>query len=86
MENSFVAQKAPILLFVYNRLDHTKAVVDALKNCPEAKDSDLFIFSDAPKDSAAAESVQAVRNYIRVIDGFKTVQIDEKTRKWRIEK
>lgn len=86
MGNRFVAQKAPILLFVYNRLDHTKAVVDALKTCPEAKDSDLFIFSDAPKDSATAESVQAVRNYIRVIDGFKTVQIDEKTQNWGIEK
>ena len=41
---------SPIALFVYNRLDHTQSTIDALKNNYLAKESHLYIFSDAPKD------------------------------------
>ena len=40
---------APIVLFVYNRPDHTKQTLEALsKNCLANK-SRLFIYSDGPK-------------------------------------
>ena len=37
---------APILLFVFNRPSHTKAVLESLKNNTFSKSSKLYIFSD----------------------------------------
>ena len=71
---------APIVLFVYNRADHFQKTFDALSKCPEAKDSDLFIFSDGPKNEAAAEKVQAVRQAIHDAESsgaFKSITIHE---------
>lgn len=69
---------APIVLFVYNRPEHTKNTIEALKNNRLAKDSELFIFSDGPKNEAAAEKVRAVRELIKKIDGFKKINIIER--------
>ncbi|MFA5930738.1 MAG: glycosyltransferase family 2 protein [archaeon] len=68
---------APIALFVYARLDHTKRTICALKQNNLAKESDLFIFSDGPKDLAMANEVKKVREYLRSINGFKSVTIFE---------
>ena len=57
---------APIVLFVYNRVDHTKNIITSLSKCPEAKTSELFIFSDGPKNDNANEKVQQVRRYINL--------------------
>ncbi len=46
---------APIALFVYNRIDHTKQTIQALQNNYLAKDSELFIFSDGWKDKSSNE-------------------------------
>ncbi|URA10848.1 hypothetical protein [Thermospira aquatica] len=43
---------APIVLFVYKRLWHTQQVVEALLRNPEAKESDLLIYSKGPKVAA----------------------------------
>jgi hypothetical protein len=69
---------APIAVFVYNRLDHARRTIEALKRNLLAEDSDLIIFSDAPKSEAQTEAVQEVRKYISEIDGFKTVTIVER--------
>lgn len=69
---------APITLFVYNRPDHTKKTVEALRQNFLAKESDLFIFSDGPKGDADINSVQEVRQYLKTIDGFKSVNIEQK--------
>jgi hypothetical protein len=69
---------APIALFVYSRHWHTKQTVEALKNNKHASESDLFIFSDAPKTSEIAPAVLEVREYIKTISGFKTVCIVER--------
>lgn len=68
---------APIVLFVYNRLEHTKKTVEHLKNNELAKDSDLFVYSDAEKNSEQREKVRAVRDYIHTVTGFKSVTIIE---------
>jgi len=68
---------SPIVLIVFNRPDHTRQVLEALKNNPLAIESELHIFSDAsrgPKDDA---SVSEVRNIIRQADGFKEITIHE---------
>lgn len=68
---------APIALFVYNRPKHTEYTVNFLKNNILANESDLFIFSDAPKKPSQSEFVNSVRKYIHGITGFKTVKIIE---------
>ncbi len=66
---------APIILSVYNRPWHTKKTIEALKNNELAGESDLFIFADNTVDDKNKESVDAVRSYVKTIDGFKTVNI-----------
>ena len=58
-------QYAPIALFTYNRADHTKQAVESLLKNAEAKDSDLFIFSDGPKNEKAVEGVKKNREYLQ---------------------
>ena len=51
---------APIVLFVYNRPNHTKLVLDALALNFGAKDSVLFIYADGPKPGITAEQQQSM--------------------------
>lgn len=60
-------QYAPIALFTYNRADHTKQAVESLLKNAEAKDSDMFIFSDGPKNEKAKKGVEENREYIRTL-------------------
>ena len=69
---------APIVLFVYNRLEHTKQTVAALQQNKLAKESELFIYSDAPKNDKYSLHVKNIREYIRTIDGFKQITIIER--------
>ena len=73
---------APIVLFVYNRLDHTRQTVEALKKNELAEESDLFIYSDGAKNEDAVPKVNEVRQYIQTIDGFKKVMIIERKKNW----
>jgi len=66
---------APIVLFVYKRLEHTKRTVEALKKNVLAKESDLYIFSDGAKTEKEYNNVREVREYLKTINGFKTVKI-----------
>lgn len=71
---------APIIIFVYNRADHFKQVYDALAACKEAKESDLFIFSDGAKNEAGKEKVNEVRRAVAEIKDsgdFRTVTVTE---------
>ncbi|HET7086155.1 MAG TPA: glycosyltransferase [Rhizomicrobium sp.] len=71
---------APIALFVYARQDHLRRTVEALKHNALAAESELIIFSDGPKSPAAHEAVRAVRDYVRTIQGFKSVTVFEQER------
>ena len=73
---------APIALVTDNRADKTKSVVESLLQNQEAKDSDLFIFSDGPKTEAKAAGVDENRKYIHTISGFKSVTIIERDKNW----
>jgi len=70
--------RAPIVLFAFNRPWHTQQTVDALLKNAEAKDSDLIVFSDGPKDEVSAQEVVEVRQYLRSIKGFKSICIMER--------
>ena len=77
-----VKEFSPIILFTYNRLSHTqKTVLSILKNL-EAQNSDLYIFSDGPKNSKDYKIVQNVRNYLKSITGFNKIKIIERNENW----
>ena len=48
---------APIALFVYNRPEHTKKTLEALQKNTLAQNSELFIFSDGPKNNQDKKAV-----------------------------
>lgn len=73
---------APVVLFTYNRLEHTKKTVEALQQNVLAADTKLFIYSDAPKNEGAKDSVAAVREYLRSVTGFKKIEIIEREENW----
>lgn len=68
---------APVVLFVYNRLEHTKQTIEALQRNHLADQSDLFIFSDGPKNISQEIKVAQVREFIKRISGFRSVRIIE---------
>ncbi len=72
------AALAPIVLFVYNRLHHTRQTIEALQKNTLAQDSELFIFSDGYKDDVGKPKVLEVRKYIASVTGFKKISIIEK--------
>lgn len=70
---------APVVLFVYNRLEHTIDVIESLAKNELSKDTDLYIFSDAAKSEKGLEKVNEVRNYIRKEEwkkAFRSVKIE----------
>lgn len=73
---------APILLFVYNRPQHTQMVIQSLQQNSLAKESELFIYSDAAKSEEAQPAVDDVRKLIHSINGFAGVTIIERGKNW----
>ena len=73
---------APILLFVYNRSEHTRRCIESLLKNSLASESNLFIYADGAKDSTQQEAVNEVRNYIRSIQGFKQITLMERSENW----
>jgi Glycosyl transferase family 2 len=69
---------APIVLFVYNRPDHTKKTIEALLKNSITEKSELFIYSDGPKTADEKEKIYSVRNYIHGLSGFKNINIVER--------
>lgn len=67
---------APIILFVYNRPEHTKRTIDSLRLNEFASRSKLIVYSDANKDNADEKLVVEVRKELSSIMGFKDIQIN----------
>lgn len=56
---------APVALFVYNRVDNTRHTIEHLLANTLARETDLYIFSDGPRDRASQRQVDEVRHYLR---------------------
>ena len=52
---------APIVLFIYNRPEHTRQTLEALAANTLAQESDLFIYADGPKENASEEQLERIR-------------------------
>ncbi|MDR1874828.1 MAG: glycosyltransferase [Synergistaceae bacterium] len=68
-------QPAPVAFFVYNRPDHTRRTLEALRVNRLASASSLIVFSDGAKNEESAPLVEQVRQYIDAIDGFAAVTV-----------
>ena len=66
---------APIIIFAFNRLEPLKATVASVLRNSEAAECDLFIFVDGarPHKEGEGEKVRGVREYVKTIQGFKSV-------------
>jgi len=70
-----LANLSPIVLFVYNRPEHTQRTVESLLKNILASESRLFVFSDGAKNEEDTQKVRTVRDYIKTIKGFGRIEI-----------
>ncbi|MBQ6570554.1 MAG: glycosyltransferase [Clostridia bacterium] len=76
---------APIVIFVYNRADHFTKTYNALSLCPEARESDLIIFSDGAKNAEGQQAVDLVRKAADEAakkNDFKSVTVIKREKNW----
>lgn len=66
---------APVILFTYNRPEHTKRTIEALAANELAAETDLYVFSDAAKKDADKGKVQEIRDYVKSVQGFRQVEL-----------
>ncbi|MEP2278098.1 sugar transferase [Maribacter sp.] len=72
MEHTFESL-SPIILFTYNRLGELKQTISALQENKLSNDSMLYIYSDGAKSDKDIVAVEAVREYLQTVSGFKEV-------------
>lgn len=84
---------SPIALFTYCRADKTQRAVESILCNTEAKDTDLFVFSDGlkvypgeKKTEEKRNGVEENRRYIHTIKGFKSVTIIERETNWGLSR
>ena len=71
---------APVVIFTYNRPKHTRKTIEALSKNIFAKETEIYIYSDAPKDEQSKILVNEVREYIDSLNDkkyFKNVSIEK---------
>ncbi len=77
---------APIVLFVYNRPDHTQRTLTALAANSLAIESDLIVYADGPKKPEHAAAVGHVRDFVRSVSGFKSLRMIERAENFGLAK
>lgn len=85
-ERSTMNEYAPIILFVYNRLDKTKQVLEALAKNAESTFSDLYIYSDGAKNDEDEQKVKELREYLKSITGYKSITVTNRDRNYGLAK
>ncbi len=68
---------APIALFCYNRPRHLAETLDALRENVHACSTQLFVFSDGPRNKYDFDDINAVREIVHNVKGFKSVSVKE---------
>ena len=74
---------APVVIFTYNRPDHTKKTIEALADNFLAKETKVYIYSDAAKNKKSLRNVDATREFIDCIPNkkyFKNVEVIKATK------
>ena len=68
---------APVVLFTYNRPEHTEKTLRALLQNDLSSNTEITLYSDAPKTEKDVGGVSEVRKYLNTVSGFKTINIIE---------
>ena len=66
---------APIVVFTYNRPEHTLRTLNALLMNPLANESDIIIYSDSARTANHKKAVDEVRSYLSEITGFRSIKV-----------
>jgi putative methyltransferase (TIGR04325 family) len=75
MRGSLASGCAPITLFCYKRPEHLRRVVSSLQANAECGSSPLIIFCDGPRSAEDEGGVKEVRELVRAITGFASVEV-----------
>ena len=65
----------PIVVSVYDRVDHFKRCIDSLSRNDLASSSKIYILSDAPKSSKEEPAVAEIRRFSKRIECFGEVEL-----------
>ena len=66
---------APIVVFTYNRPEHTLRTFNALLMNPLANESDIIIYSDSARTANHNKAVDEVRSYLSGLTGFRSIKV-----------
>jgi hypothetical protein len=66
---------APIVLFVFNRPEHTRKTIESLQQNTLSHHSDLFVFADGARNPKEVADVEAVRSMVDRIEGFRKITV-----------
>jgi len=69
---------APIVLFTYDRPEHTRLTLEALAANEGAAESELYVYADGPKPGDPDGPVRAVREHLHSVTGFESVTVIER--------
>lgn len=81
-----LARIAPVALFVYNRLQNTRATIEHLQRNELAAQTPLYIFSDGGRDECSWKEVRRLRQYLHTVKGFRSVQVVERPENYYLER
>jgi glycosyltransferase involved in cell wall biosynthesis len=70
-----MSEKYPVAIFCYNRPEHLRRTIDALRQNEGAGESLVYFFSDGPAADKDREAVKAVRAILDDVRGFGEVRI-----------
>ena len=76
---------APIVLFAYNRPEHTRQLLESMNRNPEAANSNLIVFCDGPKEGASPEMlerIKKVRETVRNTARCKSLTLHVSEKNW----
>jgi hypothetical protein len=93
-QNNFETKKlyeqnlAPVAIFAYNRINHLKTTINLLRNNVLSQNTNIYIFSDGHNDNKSDDfnKVKELREYVKIIDGFKSVTIIEREKNYGLAK
>ena len=66
---------SPIVVFTYNRPEHTLRTFNALLMNPLANESDIIIYSDSARTANHNKAVDEVRSYLSGLTGFRSIKV-----------
>lgn len=77
---------APVIIFTFNRPEHLKQTLSALKNNMFSTKTDIFFFSDSARRPEDEKNVNEVRDVINNVQGFNSITVTERSENYGLAK